>query len=157
MVIYDLACHLGHRFEGWFQDHAAYREQAASGQLLCPTCGSTSVEKQVSGSAIRRSQEDRAGTVEAPPPSPPSPAPGSPSDKVTLSPGQAREFLGTLAAHLRAHSEDVGPQFAQEARAIHRGEAQARSIRGTASEEEETSLREDEIPFLKLPFPPTDD
>ena len=165
MVIYDLGCEKGHRFEGWFSDRAALEDQRARGLLECTFCGSRTVEKLVTGSAIRRSAEDRAGTVlpaqVAPAPPPPDVTPASPDaqqpEAPAATPQQVREFLGTLAAHVRANSQDVGPRFAQEARKIHHGQAEGRAIRGTTTPEEEQALVDEEIPFARLPFLATDD
>ena len=168
MVIYDLACEAGHRFEGWFSSHANMEEQRARGLLECTHCGSRAVEKLVTGSAIRRSAEDRAGTVLPSQPAPQtstavaapvaSPTPdAAPQDSTPPTPQQVREFLGTLAAHVRANTEDVGPQFADEARKIHRGQAPARGIRGTSTPEEAQALEAEEIPFARLPVLDTDD
>jgi hypothetical protein len=162
MVIYDLACGDGHRFEGWFQDLGAFKAQASARQLACPTCGSADVEKLVTGSAVRRTAEDRAGTTTLPAAAvattekaaTPSPAAEQPATPTAM---QVREFLGTLAAQIRAHSEDVGPRFAEEARKIHHGQTEDRLIRGTTTEAEEQALADDEIPFLKLPVFNADD
>ena len=123
------------------------------------------VEKLVTGSAIRRSAEDRAGTVlpaqvgPAPPPPDATAAPDAapPADAPAATQQQVREFLGTLAAHVRANSQDVGPRFAEEARKIHHGQAEGRAIRGTTTPEEEQALVDEEIPFARLPFLATDD
>ncbi|MEW5851381.1 MAG: DUF1178 family protein [Myxococcota bacterium] len=150
MVIYDLDCAQGHRFEGWFQDLDAFRQQEAAGQLECPSCGSRQVRKLVTGSAIKRSAEGRADSNVYPTPEPA----GAPPQ---LTPAQVREVMGMVAAHVRANAEDVGARFAEEARRIHREEAAPRLIRGTATEQEERELEEEEIPFLKVPDLATDD
>jgi hypothetical protein len=49
-------------------------------------------------------------------------------------------------------SEDVGARFAEEARAIHAGEAPPRSIYGQTSLETACELAEEGIPVLPLPF-----
>ncbi|MBI5497898.1 MAG: DUF1178 family protein [Deltaproteobacteria bacterium] len=155
MVIYDLGCRDGHRFEGWFQDLAAFQAQHKDRQLECPSCGSHDVERLLTGSAIRRSAADKAGTPDTPRPAVAEPAGGG--ETVHLSPAQVREALGTLAAHLRANSDDVGERFYTEARRIHLGLAPERAIRGTTTDEEERKLVEEEIPFLKIPVPAQDD
>jgi hypothetical protein len=50
-------------------------------------------------------------------------------------------------------SEHVGPRFADEARAIHLGEAEARAIHGQATPEQADELRDEGIPVAPLPFP----
>jgi hypothetical protein len=47
----------------------------------------------------------------------------------------------------------VGTQFADEARKMHYGEAEERSIRGQATREETESLMEEGIEVMSLPIP----
>jgi len=158
MVIYDLACSEGHHFEGWFQDLQSCQLQAAEGQLACPVCGNTQVSKMVTGSAIKRTAEDRAGaTLPVAPQAAVAPLDPPAAPSAPPSPEQVRAFLGTLSAVIRANSDDVGPRFAAEARKIHAGDAPERMIRGTTTLEEENQLVEDEIPFMKVPLISTDD
>jgi hypothetical protein len=52
-----------------------------------------------------------------------------------------------------ANTEDVGAQFADEARKMHYGEAEERGIRGQATREEAESLLEEGIEVMTLPMP----
>ena len=84
------------------------------------------------------------------------------SEKVTksvMAPAVATEKaaptpLEKFRAHVEATSEDVGPRFAQEARAIHEGRAPERPIIGQANGAEVRDLLADDIPVLPLPFVP---
>lgn len=59
-----------------------------------------------------------------------------------------------MMAYLRDHTVDVGNEFPEEARKIHYGEIEARSIRGSASQQEVAELSEEGIDVLPLPqFP----
>ncbi|PKP89585.1 MAG: DUF1178 domain-containing protein, partial [Alphaproteobacteria bacterium HGW-Alphaproteobacteria-15] len=40
MIVFDLSCADGHRFEGWFGSSTDFEEQCARGLLTCPACGS---------------------------------------------------------------------------------------------------------------------
>lgn len=62
-----------------------------------------------------------------------------------------------MVDYLLANSENVGNQFADEARRIHREEAPARNIRGVATREETQDLLEEGIPVMPLPVPPQGD
>lgn len=57
---------------------------------------------------------------------------------------------------LLANSESVGDRFADEARAIHLGEADARPIHGRATPEQAQSLAEEGVAIAPLPFPVVD-
>jgi len=41
MIIFDLECEAGHKFEGWFKDLATFEEQGRAGLVTCPYCNST--------------------------------------------------------------------------------------------------------------------
>ena len=59
----------------------------------------------------------------------------------------------TLARKILANTDDVGDQFAEEARRIHYGEAAERGIRGRASPEQTEALLEEGIAVMPLPLP----
>ena len=52
-----------------------------------------------------------------------------------------------------ANTEDVAPNFAQEARRMHYGESAERGIRGHASADEAVQLLEEGIAVMPLPLP----
>ena len=59
MIVFDLSCDVGHRFEGWFGSSGDYAKQCELGLVTCPQCGSGAVdkappevEKFIAGSAI---------------------------------------------------------------------------------------------------------
>ena len=58
-----------------------------------------------------------------------------------------------MVRHVMANTEDVGNQFAEEARKMHYGEAQERSIRGQATLDETKELMEEGIDVMPLPVP----
>jgi hypothetical protein len=61
-----------------------------------------------------------------------------------------------VVEYIKNNSEDVGTRFAAEALKIHYGAAEKRSIRGSATEEEEKTLKEEGVAFLKVPMPVSD-
>ena len=77
MIRYALNCEQGHTFESWFQNSAAYDEQAKRGLVACPICGSAKVEKAIM--APRLSRADASGASSPMPmPAPMPPTPGLP-------------------------------------------------------------------------------
>lgn len=58
-----------------------------------------------------------------------------------------------IARQVMAHTEDVGGDFAEEARKIHYGETKERAIRGQATQEETQGLIEEGIDIMPLPIP----
>ncbi|MDB5669537.1 MAG: hypothetical protein JWO25_496 [Alphaproteobacteria bacterium] len=142
MIIFDLKCPSGHVFEAWFGSSDEFDDQQARGLVSCPLCGSSQVAKAPMAPAVPAKANSR-------------PAAGA-SELATADPERIKAMLATAAAVQKTmleNSEAVGDRFADEARAIHLGEAAARSIHGRATREQAESLVEDGIPVAPLPFP----
>jgi hypothetical protein len=160
MIRYALNCDHGHTFESWFANSAAYDKQAKRGLVNCPVCGSAKVEKAIM--APRLSRADAAETLPQPAlPAPTQPAtmPPVPAGKspVAIMAAQERELrrkLKELRDHVTKNASYVGPRFPEEARKIHYGEAEHRSIYGEASADEAKQLHEEGIEFHPLPTLP---
>jgi len=159
MIRYSLICERKHEFESWFQNSAAFDKQAKRGLVACPACGSTKVEKALMAPRIGRSQPR---DIEASPPPVPAPLPETPSpapSPVAMMSPQERELrtkLKELREHLTANAENVGRRFPDEARKMHYGEIDHRSIYGEASAQEAKDLYEEGIEFHPLPILPDD-
>lgn len=139
MIVFELVCHSEHRFEGWFGSADDFDDQQGRGLLACPNCGSSAVRKLLTAK-IGRSE-----------PAPVSVAPSAETAQVAS--GVA---LSAILDHVLLHTEDVGGEFAREARRMHAREIPSRGIRGQASAEETESLREEGIPVYALPIPTKD-
>lgn len=133
MIIFDLACKQEHAFEGWFQSQAAYDSQVEKGFVLCPQCGSNEIRRVPSALHISR------------------PSSSSVADSETLAPQSSLAAYQQIMSLIASNCEDVGNDFAQEARKMHYMEAPLRSIRGKASDEDYEGLREEGIEVLRLP------
>lgn len=151
MIRYALACDARHEFESWFPSSQSFDEQAARGLVSCPACGSGRVEKRIMAPSVART--DKAAV-----PAPVPPAPEAPQPVALLSEAErgVRAMLKALRDHVRANAEDVGTRFAEEARLMHHGEAEARSIYGQASAAEARALLEEGIDVAPLPVLPDD-
>lgn len=132
MIVVDLVCTETHRFEGWFASSEAFEAQYAQKMVSCPVCGTHVVQRLPSAPHIGHS-------------SPPAPE---------IAQADPARILAKLIDVLRDQaisSEDVGKRFAEEARKIHYGDAEARAIRGQASLGETRGLLEEGISVLPLP------
>ena len=145
MVVYDLICDKKHKFEGWFPSFEGYQEQAAQGLISCPSCGTHTVEKLPHACAVHLKKD-------APKAAPPKEAPPPPA----LTPADVNQMLLRLNQYVRENFKDVGPRFAEEARAIFHGETEEKPIHGSATEEEREELDEEGIPYGILPKPRLD-
>jgi len=147
MIVYDLECDRGHRFEGWFASADDFGAQRDQGLLECPSCGAKEVLRVPSAARINM------GAMM------PAPAQAAPVAPVEGTEGRdpiaiAQMLYSRMLDALLTKSEDVGKDFPAEARRIHRAEVPKRAIRGQASEEEHDALVEEGIPVIRLPVPP---
>jgi hypothetical protein len=158
MIRYTLACRSGHEFESWFQNSSAYDAQVTRGLIVCPACGSSEVEKALMTPSLSRSVTTSKQQSAADPAPDPAAAPGPKAPVAIMSP-QERELrikLKELRDQLTKSAEHVGPRFPEEARKMHYGETEHRSIYGEASAEEARSLIDEGIEFHPLPVLPDD-
>jgi len=157
MIRYALTCDQGHDFESWFQTSAAFDKQSKRGLVTCPQCGSAKVEKAIMAPRISSTAKKRQPSIEAPVPAPEAAAPApSPAQVAMISP-QERELrskLKELRDHLVKNADNVGTKFPEEARKMHYGEIEHRSIYGVASPEEAKELSEEGVEFHPLPILP---
>ncbi len=137
MIIFDLSCNNGHRFEGWFASSDAFDDQLTRGLVSCPVCASEEVRRVPSAVHVARASE-------VPPP--------QAATAVAKPRGEMLEAYHRLVSAIIAGSEDVGAEFASEARKIHYLEAPERSIRGQASEQEFEALRDEGIEVFQIPM-----
>jgi hypothetical protein len=147
MIVFDLLCAGGHRFEGWFASAADFASQNERQLVSCPSCGSAHVERVPS--ATRANLGAQAPKPEKKPEKTP--------DMEGKDPFAIAQMLySRMLDELITKSEDVGKQFPDEARRIHYKEAPARAIRGQATQEEHQELVDEGIPVLRVPVPPSD-
>lgn len=146
MIVFDLVCASGHRFEGWFGSSEEFASQSERGLLTCPNCGAGRVERVPS--ATRFNSGASAAAEVAQPEQPPAQG----KDAMAL----AQILYARMVDEMLSKSEDVGQAFAEEARRIHYHEAPARSIRGQATSEEHAGLVEEGIPVVRIPIPSRD-
>ena len=141
MIRYTLCCQAGHTFESWFNSSTAFDRQAARGLVACPMCGSAKVEKAIMAPALSGGREARA-------PAEPEKTPVAIVSKEEV---ELRKKLKELRDHIVKSADYVGEKFPEEARRMHYGEIEHRSIYGEASPESAKSLAEEGIEFHPLP------
>ena len=160
MILYDLRCRRGHVFEAWFRDSAAYDDQVEAGEVACPTCGSKKVEKAPMAPRLAKgglskgsgetgeAQRAEAQTAETE---------RTEAETAKAETAKAAEALRGLRRKVEDNFDYVGPQFAEEARKIHYGEADAHNIYGETSDEEAKELRDEGVAFTRIPWAPRQD
>jgi hypothetical protein len=153
VILYTLACDRQHTFESWFQNSAAYDKQRKRGLVTCPVCNSAKVDKAIMAPRLARADAPEASDapvqVEAT-------APAANTSVAMMSP-QEHEFrkkLKELRDHVTKNADYVGQKFPDEARKMHYGEIEHRSIYGEASPNDAKALHEEGIEFHPLPVLP---
>jgi len=153
MKVLDLQCQHHHSFEGWFGSEDDFQSQ--NGRLLveCPFCGDHHITKMLSAPRLNLSGAlpsllDNSHSEE-----PTSNAVTTISSSAALMPVEAQQAWLHMVQHVLSNTEDVGGQFADEARKMHYGETPERAIRGQVSREETSALLEEGIQVMPLPMP----
>jgi hypothetical protein len=170
MIRYNLVCAKGHEFESWFAGSAAFDRQAKRGLVECPICGSAKVAKALMTPRLARSGKSSpagpAGPETAAPqtaaPETAAPEAAAPDASRAAAPvavispqeQELRTKLRELREHLVKNADNVGQRFPEEARKMHYGEKEHRSIYGTASPDDAKALHEEGIAFAPLPVLP---
>ena len=149
MIVFDLHCTDGHRFEGWFGSAKDFASQKKRGLLSCPTCGDGAIERGLSAPRLNMgAQEPKKQLPQAPVQKTP--------DMEGKDPFAVAQILySRMLDEILTKSEDVGDKFPEEARKIYYKESEGRAIRGQATKEEHDALVDEGIPVARFPIPRT--
>ncbi|MDA0997070.1 MAG: DUF1178 family protein [Proteobacteria bacterium] len=139
MIKYTVRCADGHDFDGWYKDSATYERLAGRAGIECPLCGSTDVARAPMAPRIAKSRGDGGAVAQAH------------AQEVAE---RILEAVQEMRKSVEANCDYVGPEFADEARRIHYGEADERGIYGEATNDEARELDEEGIEVHRLPTPP---
>jgi len=142
MIVFDLSCADGHRFEGWFASSEDFAAQQVRGLVECPKCGSPEIAKAPMAPAVPKKGNQRVEGKQAVANTP-----------IPAEVAEALQHLAEAQAKALEGSKWVGDNFAEQSRAIHYGERDPEAIHGRATIEEAKELREEGIPVAPLPFP----
>lgn len=149
MIKYSLHCNENHQFEGWFRSSDDCDKQISMGFVDCPLCGSSEVSKSLMAPAVSTSREKSLEEA---------PATQTAPNDTLMTAGDANMIaaLKEMRDTILKNAEDVGDRFADEARKIHKGEAEARGIYGKATQEDVKSLNSEGVACLPLPVLPAE-
>lgn len=184
MIVFDLLCSQGHGFEAWFRDSDSYERLVKAGEVQCTLCGDTAIRKALMAPALRTT---KAASPPPPAPAPSDATTSSgddtSKDKVataslppeTEQPVASREVaaqssvpypekvieamqvLRKVQSHIEKNFDHVGRNFAEEARKMHYGETEKRSIYGQATKDEAGTLADEGIEINQIPWLPSHD
>lgn len=139
MIRFGLVCGNKHEFEAWFRNGADFENQKDRDLVACPQCGSHEVEKALMAPAISAGNEKKPVAL-----------------GMSEQQKEALAKLKEISEKVRQNADYVGDKFAEEARKIHFGEAEARGIYGEATADEAKGLAEEGVEFMPLPTFPED-
>ena len=145
MIRYDLVCEKGHEFDGWFSDSASYDKQAKRGLVSCTHCGTAKIQKQIMAPGIASKANKKSDTAVRM-----SAGPVDPRAQAMM------QMMRDYRKHVEANAENVGNNFAEEARKIHYKETEERGIYGNASRDDVVALTEEGIEIHPIPVLPED-
>jgi hypothetical protein len=132
MILFELRCSGEHHFEAWFKDGATYDGQAAAGEISCPVCGDSRIEKAPMAPRLAKARGDAIDAQAAV--------------------GELRKMLVDLKHKVQASCDYVGDKFPDEARKIHYGDAEARPIYGEATPDQAQELEEEGVAVARIPW-----
>ena len=166
MISFDLICGNDHVFEAWFKDSATFDAQAKSGDVPCPNCGDTSVQKSLMApgvSGLRKGKGDAEPAMNLPVemlPDESLPAPSPPpalSEEASQKMAMFTEAMREVRRQVEENCDYVGDKFPEEARKIHYGETEVRPIYGEATREEAEELEDEGVEVQSIPWVRRDD
>lgn len=156
MMHYQLRCGHGHEFDSWFKDSLGYERQSRRGMIECPTCGDVKIERALMAPNVP-SKNRSSRPAEAVPEATPVPLQNVPMAAGGQIPDHVRGMLQRMRAEVEKNCDYVGPQFADEARKIHRGESDRRGIYGETTPEQAEALSDEGIEVAAIPWVPRAD
>ena len=137
MILFDLDCENKHQFEAWFPSSIQYDEQRKKKLINCPFCNSSNIKKALMAPNLNVISK------------------GKDSKDVILQNKNKKSLevnIKKIKKLIEKNTEDVGKNFAEEARKIHYGEKDSRSIRGETTKKEAKDLLEEGIPCVGMPW-----
>tara|TARA_B100000902_G_C26604433_1_gene572067 strand:- start:27 stop:458 length:432 start_codon:yes stop_codon:yes gene_type:complete len=137
MILFDLKCENDHKFEAWFPSSSNYEDQLKKKMIECPYCNSKKIKKSLMAPNLNVKSRSNKSSKEK---------------KKNLSKVTLEKQIKKFKKFIEKNTENVGKNFAEEARKIYYGEKKARPIRGESTEKESKDLAEEGIPFSKLPW-----
>jgi len=137
MILFDLQCEKNHKFECWFATSANYEKQLKNKMIVCPYCNSTKIQKSLMAPNINTKSTYKNSKK---------------NNQKKLAQNNLENQIKKFRKYIEKNTDNVGKNFAEEARKIYYGETKSRPIRGESTEKEAQELVEEGIPFSQLPW-----
>ncbi len=154
MINYSLICKNDHKFEAWFRSYEDYNKQIDMGFLSCPYCGNQKILKALMAPAVQTSKNKKTTknqinkTIDKKIINTNIPE----TSETSINNEQVRLALKLIKNYVEKNCQNVGENFAEEARKISKGQAESRNIYGKASKEEMEKLQDEGIEIASIPW-----
>ena len=147
MISFSLICKNNHEFEGWFRTSEDYKFQLKKNLISCPNCNSTSIQKALMAPSVKSSKKfnDRFSNKK-------NENSNNLDNKAVIGDNDLRMALRNIRTYVEKNCENVGNNFANEARLISKGKKQARGIYGKVDNKEAEKLLDEGIEISTLPW-----
>ncbi len=132
MIKYKLRCRCDYEFEGWFPSSKEYTRQKNKGMIICPMCDSSAVDKAIMAPAVKTSKKRKL-----------------PNDYMVMG-DSAEQILRKLNKKIKKDFQNVGKNFASEARKAAKGERDQKFY-GTTTKDEANRLLDEGIDLFAVP------
>ena len=132
MIKYQLRCKCEHEFEGWFPSSKEYTRQKNKGMIQCPMCDSASVDKAIMAPSVKITKPKKV-----------------PDDYMVMG-ESAEQILRRLNKKIKKDFQDVGKNFAKEARKAHKGKRDQKFY-GRPTTDETNKLLDEGIDLFAVP------
>ena len=140
MIKYSLNCgDCTNTFEGWFPDSKGFTKQKKSGQLLCPFCDSSRVDKAIMAPAVKKKAKVVASTNSK-----------EYSSNNIMMAGQAKSVLRRINKYVEKNFENVGKKFYTEAKKAVKGKRDEKFY-GTPTDEEVNKMLDEGMDLFHVP------
>ena len=140
MISFNLICDNSHAFEAWFGSSDDFETQKKQGLITCPYCGSEAITKTLMTPNIGVKNNQKSDDQQQ-------------KHSVKMAPEMLAKYR-EMQAMIEKEYDDVGSDFAEEARKIHYGEVPERGIYGKTSEDEAKDLLDEGIAIARMPVLP---
>ena len=132
MIKYKLRCRCDYEFEGWFPSSKEYTRQKNKGMIICPMCDSSAVDKAIMAPAVKTSKKKKL-----------------PNDYMVMG-DSAEQLLRKLNKKIKKDFQNVGKNFATEARKAAKGKRDQKFY-GTTTKDEANRLLDEGIDLFAVP------
>jgi hypothetical protein len=147
MITFSLICKNNHEFEGWFRTSEDYEKQLKKGFISCPNCNNTSIQKALMAPAVKSSKKFNDNLINKKIKNS-----NNLENKATIGDNDLRVALRNIRTYVEKNCENVGDNFANEARLISQGKKKERGIYGKVDNKEAEKLLDEGIDISAVPW-----